>query len=543
MAEIVFEELTSSPETLGSGLAPLPALQTFGSDQSNVGIVVLPVLATLGDGALDYFAAGLATMPALEAFGAQGAELFTTYVGFGIAQLPLFTTTGTEGALIAEPQDGMGEFDLPALETEGAGFMHVLGGSGEFDLPLLEVYGFETGDANFGVATLPGLSSYAFEEPYVPDTYITGLLFGAGYIEGSNTMLIESDLTASDTLIAELLWVLESRVTFSADPEALATLLMTVRSSLVARDFVAFVIDILLNDEFQGVDEVEVTPEAIMAIASALVAADETLGLMTATQIVASVLTVLDRVRFDVTLTVESVADFVDLIEADLALAMTLASEALLTDEANGLAVMTALVDSNLVVGDGVEGLLSLLMALDDTFSLSVRLTTPEGDVFAGYVLNVRNAAASELTNFNFNSFATVSLGGRRVTLAARQDGVFQFGGQDDDGTPIDALVRLGLSDFGTSQLKRVANAYIGYTADGELRLKVITTDGGKKKENWYKLAPRTVASPDGARFDIAKGLTARYWGFVLENIDGADFELDNLQIWPAVLGRRKKGR
>ena len=115
--------------------------------------------------------------------------------------------------------------------------------------------------------------------------------------------------------------------------------------------------------------------------------------------------------------------------------------------------------------------------------------------------------------------------------------------GDDDDGAPIHARVRTGLTSFGTEVLKKNPNMYLTLRSDGELLLRVITTDGGRKKENWYKLHRREATEPVEGRFDIAKGLTSVYWGYQIENIAGADFELATIKSWPFVVQRRKSGR
>jgi hypothetical protein len=38
---------------------------------------------------------------------------------------------------------------------------------------------------------------------------------------------------------------------------------------------------------------------------------------------------------------------------------------------------------------------------------------------------------------------------------------------------------------------------------------------------------------------EVGQGLRSRYWQFELTNVDGGDFELDVLELYPLFLGRR----
>jgi hypothetical protein len=145
--------------------------------------------------------------------------------------------------------------------------------------------------------------------------------------------------------------------------------------------------------------------------------------------------------------------------------------------------------------------------------------------------------SATEYENYPFNSFAFSN----RRYLAASADGIYELVGEDDDGVEIDAYVRTGLLDLGTTALKQVIRAYLGYTSDGRLLLKTFTTDGGQKIERWYELTERTADATREARVKFGKGVKARYWQFEVRNIEGSDFSIDQLQVLPLMLSRRVK--
>ena len=146
--------------------------------------------------------------------------------------------------------------------------------------------------------------------------------------------------------------------------------------------------------------------------------------------------------------------------------------------------------------------------------------------------------ASTAASDLQVNSQATI--GGR--TYAATPDGLFLLEGDDDDGAPIVARLRKGWTSLGTQFKKQVANAYLGYTSDGQIRLKVSTTDNTNAEGHSVvyavnKVAKRTIAEN---RIDMAKGRHSVYWDFEIGNVMGSDFELNVIKVWRLALNRRK---
>ena len=92
---------------------------------------------------------------------------------------------------------------------------------------------------------------------------------------------------------------------------------------------------------------------------------------------------------------------------------------------------------------------------------------------------------------------------------------------------------------MGTSHLKRVDYVYAGYRTMGSMMLRVITND---LKTRDYKMASTGETGLHVKRIYLARGVDARYWQFEIQNVNGADFKLDCLEIKPTVLSRRIQG-
>jgi len=134
-----------------------------------------------------------------------------------------------------------------------------------------------------------------------------------------------------------------------------------------------------------------------------------------------------------------------------------------------------------------------------------------------------------------FNSLANFN----GVYLGATSAGIFALTGAADGATAIDAVLRTGMTDFGTSHLKRVEAVWLQYETDGVLELTVIT-DGGVRTT--YALPPTGSTGLHGHRQKIGQGLKSKYWGFEVANVDGCDFSLDVIEPKPLTLNRRHGG-
>lgn len=152
------------------------------------------------------------------------------------------------------------------------------------------------------------------------------------------------------------------------------------------------------------------------------------------------------------------------------------------------------------------------------------------GQEYLVYAVNTQSTGISQYTNYDFNSFA--------YPLACASDGIYLLGGDSDDGTNIDASIKTGLYDFGTSLKKRMNYAYLGITSTGRVVMKVTNTDSGVKKEHWYEVNTINEAL-DTTRVQFGKGPKGKYWQFEIINTDGADLELESLEVLPVVLSRK----
>src|SRR3990167_4823396 len=152
------------------------------------------------------------------------------------------------------------------------------------------------------------------------------------------------------------------------------------------------------------------------------------------------------------------------------------------------------------------------------------------------WVLNVRKGALTEYSGFSFNSFAKFN----GAVLACGPSGVFVLGTQDTDaGTAITGKYRTGLYGDDSAWVSRVPRAFLAGSQSGDLRFRVITTEGGTREYNvqWNKISGYTQR-----RIPIGKGIKSRWFQYEVEGVDGANFSTTSLLTYPTKLRRRIAG-
>lgn len=219
--------------------------------------------------------------------------------------------------------------------------------------------------------------------------------------------------------------------------------------------------------------------------------------------------------------------------------AMTLRSLALAVQGYSGAVGSAAMVVPVMQLSITGELLVTGSVALTlPMLALSVTGGNPAGvssQTATTVVMHTESNALTTYDNYKFNSFATFN----GVYMGANDNGIYALSGATDDGALINAAAQVGLTDFGSSHLKRVDRCYVGYRTDGNMVLRVFTDEVTSRD---YLLTATGKTGLHGNHVRIGKGLAARYWQFEIMNKDGADFQLDMLELKPTALRRRVGG-
>lgn len=219
---------------------------------------------------------------------------------------------------------------------------------------------------------------------------------------------------------------------------------------------------------------------------------------------------------------------------ANLNAAVT-AIEALLSTDLVSVSLALVLeTEESAIVEAGSSTTAELRAAVEEGLDAYFQIKVGE-DIYAGWVMNTATGGFSEYRNFSFNSLARVQ---NRV-FGASESGIYELAGDTDDGAPIDAYFKTGLMQLGTHHIKDVKAVYLGFTSDDRLVMKATVSGKTGRHEYWYELKPGTAGSMRDGRVTIGRGLRARYWQFEVTNVNGADFDIESLDIHFSPLSRR----
>jgi hypothetical protein len=147
---------------------------------------------------------------------------------------------------------------------------------------------------------------------------------------------------------------------------------------------------------------------------------------------------------------------------------------------------------------------------------------------YTAWAMNTRNAAVTQYSGFNFNSFARV---GERY-LGANDQGLYWLDGDDDDGRTVKSRITTGIIQPNGNKLSGVQYAYLGMRGDGQFVVTVTDEAGGSYN---YTL---TGSSMETARVAFGRGFKTRYFTFSLES-QGQDFDLDTVEFITSEISRK----
>jgi hypothetical protein len=147
--------------------------------------------------------------------------------------------------------------------------------------------------------------------------------------------------------------------------------------------------------------------------------------------------------------------------------------------------------------------------------------------VFRTITLNTRINAASEYTNFGFNSMCVFN----GMHLVASEAGIYAVAGDTDDGVAITSRVKSGITDLDSTEYKRISQLYIHGTMDSGLTLSLTTEDGEERKYRVTQENERVKV----LRFLTGRGVYSRNWQWGLEG----RFKVEQLAMEVEPLPRR----
>ena len=143
---------------------------------------------------------------------------------------------------------------------------------------------------------------------------------------------------------------------------------------------------------------------------------------------------------------------------------------------------------------------------------------------YLNLVMNIRNRALTEYTNYNFNSFCRFN--GKH--LGATSTKIHDLDtGDTDDGDLIDWNFRTGYLDLEQKFKKRLRQAWFSYKSNGDLIVTIVLPAG---TEYEYDLEGYEETE-NGVRVKFGKGIRSKYIALDVRNVTGSSVVIDALRL------------
>lgn len=149
------------------------------------------------------------------------------------------------------------------------------------------------------------------------------------------------------------------------------------------------------------------------------------------------------------------------------------------------------------------------------------------------YALNLKNGSVTRLP-YAADSFCELN----GTLYAVGPVGIMVFEGSDlNNGAVINSRIAKGDMTFGTSKLKTITDFYMLCRTRGQVKVSV-----------WSETSAGNVTTNDdfdvlhGFKSDLPRGVKGRQLGVAIENVDGADFKLHELEF-EVDISEHRRGR
>lgn len=156
-------------------------------------------------------------------------------------------------------------------------------------------------------------------------------------------------------------------------------------------------------------------------------------------------------------------------------------------------------------------------------------------------VMNLRTAAISQYSNYNFNSFCEFN----GKYLGANESGIFELDAQDRDissvssTTAITSKFVIGPTDLGIKTDKRLRKCVVALAALGAVKMTVQADDGSDGQVEVSVISGTKNKEEHAISLPFGRDMRGRYFTFTFENVNGAYFCINNIEAFIEILLRK----
>ena len=149
-----------------------------------------------------------------------------------------------------------------------------------------------------------------------------------------------------------------------------------------------------------------------------------------------------------------------------------------------------------------------------------------------GLVMNMSHFAVTDYVGYDFNSLAYFN----GKFLGGSNQGIFAFGGNGDNGQKINTRAKIPVLDSYRDVLQRARDAWLTCRSDGQMMLVLQLGE-----EDYYDDIFERTGKAHEDRCKLPKGIKERFLSFEIRNVDGSDFDFNNLRFTVDAVQRRRR--
>jgi hypothetical protein len=148
-------------------------------------------------------------------------------------------------------------------------------------------------------------------------------------------------------------------------------------------------------------------------------------------------------------------------------------------------------------------------------------------------VTNARTFAISEYTAMAFNSMAKFN----GKYLYAKADGIYEGGGNDDNGAGIHASYKTGAFNIDATEVQKLRNAFLNFRSNGDMQLFSV---GNEVNTRLYNIPNSTADTMHERRKKFERGIRDNHFSFGISNVAGSSFEIKSAKILTEPIRKRR---
>jgi hypothetical protein len=305
----------------------------------------------------------------------------------------------------------------------------------------------------------------------------------------------------------------------------------SVADGVKLSDVFAFVIDLVASDTIGVQDSAAINRQNAVAILDSVVLAGIATTRIKAYNSLTALIGLLEYVNKGLAANILETVGLTEDTLSSIGLVSAILDTVGLSETTTDVVGIYTEVSESMAVSDEILTTAILQNLLNDGAIVSTTILGPGTAVYTGWIMNSENFAVSNYGNYKFTDMALLN----GSYFGVMDDGVYLLEGNTDDGANIGARLATAAMEFGTSNLKTITQMYMGLRGDGDLVIKMVSDED---EDTWYQgtVIDTTLRTE---RLTGAKGQVGRYWQLKLVSTDSTKLDLDAIELFPIVWGRK----